>query len=519
MNELPEIATRWQALAGWLQQRGEQDVCPFRFPDVGRVAEELSLPPICTAGIHCAPGDGLPAQEPALQHVDQKLLRSLQYALHGNPPDPRAAAWIEQLLRDCELKRAELKQLCQQSGQSPAVAAQCAHWLCLLFLEYFQIYQDPRCVNLVLKLLDEKWVAPAITGKEPAKNGPAKLAAVKNGRATSGEVSKVPVEAVAIRAWPDVLELLVRALLAHALQVMGRDRWQAPIRSICEDRLLSAPRLPMTPQFTTAQAPGVVVLSPSRYCLQTLAVLQLLDIHGVRVQGIAACRPASSRRFRRDYRRDAGRLLQQVWEKLGLPEQAWSQRSYRTLHQLLTDIGAHQPHLSAWGKTHGTPIWECDHFNDDVVLAALNAYRPRAVVLVGEGQIQGPMLTAAGAGVISTQIGLLSAQRGQNVTEWSILEGHLGQVGVTVNLLSDKGEAGGILAMYRAPCGDTEDLPQLRERMEELCPLACVQATLQVLKGTLAPQPQCAAGREYFDLHPRLYELARRRYQRLQAAQ
>ena len=107
-----------------------------------------------------------------------------------------------------------------------------------------------------------------------------------------------------------------------------------------------------------------------------------------------------------------------------------------------------------------------------------------------------------------------------DVVEWPILEGRPDQVGLAVHFMVKGLDEGNILAMHHAPRAHTENILQLRERMEVLSPQVSVSATVRFLQGNLQGGAQVIAdGKQYFIMHPRLYDLALKRYQRFRATE
>lgn len=489
MSGIQEWRNEWQAMVGWLNKQPDGAVCPFRFPDVVQVVGDLDLEAITTRITSGAPPE-FPSTEPALKNVDDTLLGALQHALYSDPNDARVAAWAEKLLHICEIRRLELRQRSRQGDETVEDGRRKIFWLCLFFLEHFQAHGDPRYVNLVLKILDQSWLRGELPRRAWAR-------------------------ASAAAAWQDVLVVLVHALLAHALHIIGQDDWQTEVRFSSSECVEQHPQVPMKAVFESADAPGVIVFSPNPYSLYTLAVLQLLTIHGVWVQGIAVRRLFNRKRFFHEFKRDGVRLLRKIWIKLVLRKKAYRPRAYQTLPQLLTQLGVTRKHVAAWAKDHGVPVWQCDTLNDDNVLEALKANQPKTVVFTGGGLIREPVLEASGAGVINTHLGLLPPYRGMDVVEWPILENRPHQVGLTVHFMAKGVDEGDILVMHRTPHAHTEDILQLRERMEVLSPQASVSATLRFLQGELQARSQVLAdGKQYFIIHPCLYDLALKRYQR-----
>jgi len=489
-----QIQEQWPAIASWLQHASVNSTYPFRFPDISKALQELGLSPFNPVAGACKE-PALPDVEPALKNIDTNLLTALQHALNHAPHQKQVAEWSEKLLRVGELRRLELKRRSRQSGETVDQGRNKILHLCLYFLEHFQFHGDPRYINLVLKILDQSWL-----GGYPRYK---KWVSTKNPH-----------------SWSDAMLILIHVLLEHSLQIVAQDGWQSSTRLSCIGNIEPVPQLPMTKVFSDVKTPRVIVFSPNPYSLYTLAVLQLLDLHGVRVQGIVVRRLVNYKRFIQEFNRDGTRLIRKIWTKLFLRNNAYAPREYKTLPQYLVELGLTQTHVAGWAKDHDVKVWYCKSLNDNVVLAALRSENPHAVIFTGGGLINQSVLDAAGLGIINTHMGILPPYRGMDVVEWPILEGHSNQVGITVHFMTKGLDEGDILAMHYAPRSHTHDILQLRERMEVLSPQACVSATIRFLSGVIPRTPQSIPdGKQFFIIHPRMYDIALNRYKLFRASE
>jgi folate-dependent phosphoribosylglycinamide formyltransferase PurN len=274
----------------------------------------------------------------------------------------------------------------------------------------------------------------------------------------------------------------------------------------------------MESAFVGRPSPRVIVFSPSPHSLYTVTILELLKVHGFTVQGIVLRKILNWRRLISELRRDGPRLAWKIWRKLVLRQHAYGPRPYQTLPDVMSELGVQSASVPEWARNAGVQVWRCTTLNDRAVQKALLECEPDAVVFSGGGLIREPILQASGVGVINTHLGVLPMYRGMDVVEWPILEGRPDDVGLSVHLMSTGVDEGDMLAKYRAAREHTESIFDLRERLEALSPVACVSATVGLLKGEIRPCPQNPSdGKQYFIMHHRLRRLARLRYGQIRA--
>jgi methionyl-tRNA formyltransferase len=108
-------------------------------------------------------------------------------------------------------------------------------------------------------------------------------------------------------------------------------------------------------------------------------------------------------------------------------------------------------------------------------------------------------------------MGLLPRYRGMDVVEWPILEGR-NEVGVTLHFMDRGVDTGPILTTRNVPIRAGDGMEALRTRFEPVMVDIMLEGIRGVRDDALPPAAQRPEdGRQYFVLHPRLYERARRR--------
>lgn len=256
---------------------------------------------------------------------------------------------------------------------------------------------------------------------------------------------------------------------------------------------------------------NIVLLAPSRYSLITICVTELLRRSGANIGGIFVRRLFNPNRFVSEFRRDGTRLLRKIWKKLILRKTAYTRQHHETIKDFMEKEQIDYSHLGEFKQRFDIPVHYCKTLNDTEVVQGLKDTQPDIVVFTGGGLIREATLNASGHGILNCHMGILPRFRGMDVVEWPILENRLNEIGVTVHFMDKGVDTGDILSIHKIPPTANESVAQLRERFEPIMCRQLVRTCLDFLNGNLERKPQAPEeGKQYFMMHPRLLEVAKR---------
>lgn len=249
----------------------------------------------------------------------------------------------------------------------------------------------------------------------------------------------------------------------------------------------------------------VLIISPSRYSIYTMCAAERLRRENCEVVGILVRKLLNLDRVRSEWRRDGGLLLKKVWRKLVLRERAYAKGTQGTLRDEKVRLGLAAKTVEDYARTHGIPVYACDDLNAAGAVEFARACRADLAFFTGGGLVRAPLLEACGAGVLNAHLGVLPRYRGMDVVEWPLLEGKLGQLGITVHFMDTGLDTGDLLRVRSVDVGSFTNIASLRDHLEGLLCDSIVTAGLDYLAGKVARTPQkLADGQQYFRMHPLL---------------
>jgi methionyl-tRNA formyltransferase len=148
--------------------------------------------------------------------------------------------------------------------------------------------------------------------------------------------------------------------------------------------------------------------------------------------------------------------------------------------------------------------------NSDECLHIVRKLQPEVLVLRGCLVIKNRILQVPKFGTINPHYALLPTYRGMEVTEWSVLHGD--PCAVSVHWASDGVDTGAVITSRLIDVKRGDSLGILREKCAALAVDLLVEALRKIEADKIRPAAACSSGgRQYFVMHPRLYQLAKKR--------
>lgn len=119
-------------------------------------------------------------------------------------------------------------------------------------------------------------------------------------------------------------------------------------------------------------------------------------------------------------------------------------------------------------ESRGSPVHAPQSINSDEGRGLLTQLAPDLLIVCDYGQIlSSDVLAIAPLGGINLHASLLPKYRGAAPIQWSLLNGDQ-ETGVTVIHMTPRLDGGPILAVLSTPIGDTEEHPELEQRLAKL---------------------------------------------------
>jgi len=252
---------------------------------------------------------------------------------------------------------------------------------------------------------------------------------------------------------------------------------------------------------TTAK---VIVFSPNPYSLYTLAVLNLLEKHGLKVEAVIVRRIFNIGRIRKEFARDGKRLIKKIIRKLIFRDTKRTTENPRNLSDVKTELNINSNSVIDWCKQFSIPLIKCNTINDQEVIEFLRIVKADYGVFTGGGIVVSDVLRQFSQGILNCHAGILPHYRGMDVIEWPSLQGDKRNTGATVHFMSEEVDEGELLYSYRME----RDLNVISTRMEieSFAPYLQVKSLVDHISKKIKKEPQkLKDGRNYYVMHPWLF--------------
>ncbi|MBR9920819.1 MAG: hypothetical protein GYB31_08265 [Bacteroidetes bacterium] len=257
----------------------------------------------------------------------------------------------------------------------------------------------------------------------------------------------------------------------------------------------------------------LIVFCPNPYSLYTNTVCELLLRKGYHIELIVV-RKFTLQRFKNEFARDGKRLLRKIWNKLVLREKAYTDKA-DSIVSFRRDNNLSITNITQFQK-QGTKILRCRNLNDKSIEKALNQYDEKLVIFTGGGIIRKNILDRAGDGIINCHLGILPKYKGMDLPEWCLLEDEPDQLGITLHFMDTGIDTGDILRKVKVVPKQPDSIRSLRSGFEPVMVTEMVRVVSDYLNGKVERQPQPKSNkRQYFILHPKLYEIAEAKLKQL----
>ncbi|MCG3198051.1 MAG: hypothetical protein HUU16_07780 [Candidatus Omnitrophica bacterium] len=264
----------------------------------------------------------------------------------------------------------------------------------------------------------------------------------------------------------------------------------------------------------------VVVFSPTRFSLYSRLVTHLARAEqGIEVVGIVERSIWNPARFRSELRRDGSRLLRKIYRKFILRDRGYQVSPNENLSALSRSVELPPGNLKQLAKAWGVPHIRVSDLNDKAAEEFLGQVEPDVVAFTGGGLVRKNILKIPRIGVLNCHMGILPRYRGMDVVEWPVAEEHLGEegIGLTLHLMETGVDTGPILLQSRCDLLPGDVFETIRARLEPMMVRLMIEGLKGLRDGSIRPSPQrLEDGRQYFVMHPRILDFARRKLEEFQ---
>lgn len=140
--------------------------------------------------------------------------------------------------------------------------------------------------------------------------------------------------------------------------------------------------------------------------------------------------------------------------------------------------------VAHWANVHSIPFIEVDNVNASDVVEKIAGHEPDLIVVIAFGQKIGNKLTnLPPKGSINVHASLLPKYRGAAPINWAIINGET-TTGISIITLSEKMDAGQILAQSQTDIAADETAGQLHDRLAKMAAPLLLKAIGRIADGT-----------------------------------
>ena len=140
--------------------------------------------------------------------------------------------------------------------------------------------------------------------------------------------------------------------------------------------------------------------------------------------------------------------------------------------------------VAHWANMHSIPFIEVDNVNSSEVVEKIDGYEPDLIVVIAFGQkIGNELINLPPKGSINVHASLLPKYRGAAPINWAIIKGET-TTGISIITLSEKMDAGKILAQSQTDIASNETAGQLHDRLAKIAAPLLLDVLEKIANGT-----------------------------------
>jgi len=256
----------------------------------------------------------------------------------------------------------------------------------------------------------------------------------------------------------------------------------------------------------------LAILAPADGSLYSRLVAHLAAAEpGVALVSIIVRTPWTMARIRSEFRRDGARLIAKIRRKLIVGEENLNPESTQSIGAFANRVGVGKANLRAFAESRHIPYLKVADHNAHQALERLRAAAPDLIAFTGGGMIRKDLLSIPRLGTLNCHCGILPEYRGMDVVEWPSAEDRLKEpgIGLTLHFMDTGLDTGPILLRRRMELKRGDRFQSIRERIPEQQVTMMLDGIRGLRDESLRAEPQePGAGRQYYVMHPRIYQYA-----------
>ena len=243
----------------------------------------------------------------------------------------------------------------------------------------------------------------------------------------------------------------------------------------------------------------VIVLSPSKYSLYTLSIIEELKKNDIHIQAVVVKNLFSFKRFIREFKKSPLKIVKKIYKKLIF--RTYTEPSKRSMAKFYKDNSYSAKSLDDIKKNYGIDILYCNNFHENKIIQEIKLKNCDLIVFTGGGIIKKNLLTIPKIGILNCHMGILPAYRGMDCHTWSILNNDFDCIGLTTHFMDEGIDTGNILKTKKIRLDDIERYEDIEDALEFHMTDFTVQTILEINKSIYKELPQSRNdGKQYFSI-------------------
>jgi methionyl-tRNA formyltransferase len=264
----------------------------------------------------------------------------------------------------------------------------------------------------------------------------------------------------------------------------------------------------------------VVILSPIWNSLYSLLVAHLcMKEKDVALSGIVVRKVLNLDRIKHEWKRDGDKLLMKVYNKLFNCRTGNEKSGGMDFHKMAINLELRERSLIEFAENNKIPVCFVNEINDKRSEGFIRELKSDVIAFTGGGLVRDNIFTLPRIGVLNVHSGSLPLYRGMDTFEWALLCPRDGKccIGVTLHIMDKGVDTGPIIMNREIEILKQDTLETINKKAECYMVETMMEGIRRIKNGRYTVIHQkLSDGKQYFYIHPRIYDVARTRLKKYQ---
>ena len=254
----------------------------------------------------------------------------------------------------------------------------------------------------------------------------------------------------------------------------------------------------------------VVILSPSKYSLYTLAIAEELIANDIDVKMVVVKNLFNIQRLINEIKNNPFRFVYKIFNKLLFRNKLKDNLSLSRYYNEKRFISRSTDDLNS---KFNITVDYCNDFHSEEIINNIKKTNCDLIVFTGGGIIRKSLLDIPKYGILNCHMGVLPEYRGMDCFYWALLKKDFENIGLTTHFMDSGIDTGNILDIEIIKFKKTDNFDDIEPKLEYHMPNMMVSTIKKIAKNKdYSRKQEFHEGNQYFVMQQSLKKIAKNKF-------